>query len=770
MAGTRRREWYRQIVRRHAAAGLVALLLAAAGPAAAGEFNLLLTSSANLTGGTVGGQSTSQHNFTQSADMNYNRTVTPLLSYRLRLRGSDNESTTSSASTSTSSTNRFLEPAVDMTLAGTKFSLDGGVRLRQTFVGGTQAQPLTLTENNEFLRASFTPDLLPAFNFQVERTASTDDRKPTTLDRSETRVIFGATYILAQKVNLAYTLTNQTGDDNVAKRTQEQRSHVGTANYSDTFFADRLSVDANYLFNRLDTTERFAPVAAAGGGGGPLLLPVVLSGAFALTESDPTVAAASKVPPVMYATLTNVISSTLGIFRALVANDGGTPNKNASIAFGLTPGASITTVRLTISPRAGDPRDISLQAQGVTFQVFAGANPQINQTGWTAVPIASVTPPTAINPFFEIAFAAAGGSFVKIYLSGDTQQPPGGALGPLTATAITAFASTAAGGAGAAASGRLTTGNLLQSLTGGIMVRPLTALTLNANATYSTNKQDTTGRQDNTGTYSLTATGTPHRLLTATGVYQASFTTSSDPQAQRTDTRLASITLSSTPLPTLTASLSGTRSENLLGGVLQTQTTSVGFNTALKPYRGLNVDLSSSTSQSQNFVDGTQTSGFSASLNANALLTPRLTGLFGVTLSTSEVTGGAAPASVTSSSTFLSLTYTISRFLNAGGRWDLSVSAGNYTLTQQYRLDLIPTSKTSILFSFLRTDQQSSAVSGGGGAPGGGTGTSGSTNAATVTARWNISRYLDVNVTTNLSRGFTGDTTYGISGTLAFRL
>src|SRR3989304_5601381 len=85
------------------------------------------------------------------------------------------------------------------------------------------------------------------------------------------------------------------------------------------------------------------------------------------------------------------------------------------------------------------------------------------------------------------------------------------------------------------------------------------------------------------------------------------------------------------------ASLGGTRSENLLGGVLQTQTTSVGFNTALKPYRGLNVDLSSSTSQSQNFVDGTQTSGFSASLNANALLTPRLTGLFGVTLRTSEV-------------------------------------------------------------------------------------------------------------------------------------
>lgn len=748
MVGTGRRGWHRHGVSRRAAAVLLVLALAAAAPAGGEELNLLATSSANQSGGTVGGQSTSQQSFTQSLDVNYNRSVTPLLGYRLRFRGSDNESTASTASTSVSTTNRFIEPEVDVTLAGAKYSLNGGARIRQTFVSGTQAEPLTLTENHQFLRAFFTPDLLPAFNFQVERTATGDDRTPATLDREDTRAILGASYTLAQKVNLAYTFTNQKTDDKVAKRTQEQRSHVATANYTDSFFDERLSVNGNYLLNRLDTTERSAVVAGAAG---PLLLPIVLSGAFSLTESDPTVAAASKVPPAGYGTLTTGTGTVLGISVPLVVNDGGTPIRNQAIVFGLSAGASVTTIRLTVSPRAGDPRDIGLQVQGVSFQVFAATGAQINQTGWTLVPLVSVTPPSALALFFEITIGATGGSFLKVHVAGDTQQPP---LGPLTATAIEALGPPAAG---AAATRRVSTGNLLQSLTGGVMARPISDLTFNGNATLSINEQDPSGRRDTTGTYSATATGTPHRLLTATGLFQSSFTTSSDPQTPETATRIASLTLSSTPLPTLTASVSGTRSENDLGGVIQNRTDAVGFNTALKPYRNLNVDLTSTTSRAQNFVDGTETQGFSTALNANAALTARLTGLFGYTFSSSQVTGGVAPSSVTSNATFLSLTYTISRFLNANGRWDYSTSAGTYTLTQQYRLDVIPTLKTSILVTYLRTDQRAAGISG-------------STNTVTLTARWNVSRHLDLSATTNFTRGITGDTMYSIFSTLAFRL
>jgi hypothetical protein len=491
-------------------------------------------------------------------------------------------------------------------------------------------QPLTLSENQEFLRAFFTPDLLPAFNVQLDRIATTDDRTPPTLDRVNTRAMFSATYTLAQKLDFAYTFTDFKNEDHVINRTLEQRSQVASANYTDSFFNSRLTVNGNYLFTRVNNTETFTAVAAAGGG--PVLLPVIISRAFGLTEFDPAVPNQSKLPPVQCnpaappcTSLSNGTSTALSITANLVVDAPGPPNTNESLIFGLSPGASVSTVRLTVSSRPGDPRDIGLQAAGVTFQIFGGTNLNVDLAPWTQIPITSVTPPTVVNPYFEISFAATGGTFLKIHVAGDTQQP---AFPPLVATTIEGFITGAAAGA-AGLTNRLTTSNTLQSLTANITAQPINALTVNANGSYSTNRQDPLGRTDNNANYTLTATGTPHRLLTVTGTYQASFTTSSDPQTLRTDQSFASLTLSSVPLPTLTASLSGTRSENEVGGAKQTQTTSVIFNTAAKPYRNLNVDLTTTTSQTENFLDGSKTDTFSGTLNANAILTDRLSGLLG---------------------------------------------------------------------------------------------------------------------------------------------
>jgi hypothetical protein len=179
--------------------------------------------------------------------------------------------------------------------------------------------------------------------------------------------------------------------------------------------------------------------------------------------------------------------------------------------------------------------------------------------------------------------------------------------------------------------------------------------------------------------------------------------------------------------------------------------------------------MTSTTSSSENLVDGSKSQTFSAVLNANSKLTDRLTGLFGYTFSTNQVTGGAAPGSVVSNTGFVSLTYTLSRFLNGNARWDFAAAAGAYTLTQQYQLDMIPTPKTSILFSFLRTDQKAAA---GEAAPAtsGVTGVSSSTSTASLSARWNISRYLDLSATTAVTQRNTGNNSFNVFGTLTFRL
>ncbi len=731
---------------RGVAVGLLALIVVPAAIEAA-ELNLLASTSATVSGADVGGQSSSLTGLNQFLDVNYNRNVTPLLGYRLRLVGSANEAWTSSQSTRSSATGGSIEPIGEVTLSGLRYSLIAGGRLREILSDTSGSPSVGVTENYEYIRGLYTPGLLPAFNLSLEHTGQTDDRTPRGLDRDTTRAIFGASYTLAQKLNLAYTFTNQTDEDNVIGRRLQQYTNVGNVSYADSFLGDRLSVDGSYFISQFNATETLSLAAISGGAA---VVPRVLFGAFSLTETNPTVPANSKVPPVTYTTLTGSTAATLGITAPLVVDQSGTPNLNQSIAFGLSPGSSVTRIRLTVSPRAGDPRLINQQAQGVTFQIFVGNNPNVNLTGWTAVSIVSTTLPTTVDPSFEITFGATSGSFLKIHVAGDTQQP---ALPPLTATEIAAFGPS--GGAGG--TGQVSIGSLVQTFAGGLTARPLEALTLSANGTYSTNQQDPSGRQDNNGTYSVTATGTPHQLLTATANYQNSFTDSNDPRTPNTGQWIGSFTLSSTPLPTLTASLSGSRTENSIGGATQNRIDSISVNASLRPYRNLNTDVTVSASQGQNFVDGSKGNLISAVVNANAALTDRLTGLFGYTFNASEVSGGPAPSSATTNSTFLQLTYTISRLLNANAQWNFSTTDGTNAFVQQYRLDLIPTAKTSVILTFLRTDQSTGQVSS-------------STNTASVNASWNISRYLDLSAFGNFTWNQTGDNVYTVSTTLSFRL
>lgn len=734
--------------------GLLAWLASAAGLARAADLSLLAISSVSSLGTSGTGTSGSQLDIRHTLDLGYNREVTPAFGYRFRFLGSDDENRISTEAGRLRTANRFVEPRLDLMFHLPRLTLDVGGRVRETFTDSNQSPSFGQTDQFEYFRALYAPDRLPALSFQWERSAVQDDRSPRGQDQERQRLVAGITHALLDKLRLAYTFTNETTDDTVAGRNQVQRNHIGTANYSDTFFASRLTVDATYLINKLDTTERFS---ATTGAGGAALFPRILQGAARLTESTPTLAANNQVPAAAYTTETNATGTALTVNVPLVVNDGGTPNKNQSLAVGLPAGTTVSTLRLTVSPRAGDVRAISLQAAGITFQLFTGPTVDvrtvaINATAWTPAVILAVRPPsdTDLTPFFDIAFASTGGT-LKVHVESDPQQV--GAVQPLVVTQVEAFDTVAAAGAG-----RLTTSTLLQSVATGITARPFEMLFLTGNGTFSVNEQDPQGRRDESGTVSLTATGTPHRLLTATAVYQNSFNKSSDAQTPRSGQWNASLTLSSSPLSTLATALSGSRSETSVGGVTQTRQDSVNLNVALKPYRGLNLDLTGSATQGDNFTDGTQLRGFSAAVSANAILTPRLTGLSGYTIASNEVSGGLAPSSTVTNTGYLSLTYTVSRLLNANARWDFSSSSvGTHTVIQQYRLDVLPTPKTSVFLAYQRADQHGSAGAG-------------ATDSITLTARWNISRHLDYNVTGGFTHTAVGDNVYTVSTTLAFRL
>jgi hypothetical protein len=294
-------------------------------------------------------------------------------------------------------------------------------------------------------------------------------------------------------------------------------------------------------------------------------------------------------------------------------------------------------------------------------------------------------------------------------------------------------------------------------VTGTITAQPFRNLGLTATGNFNVNEQDVSNRRDTSGTYSVTATGTPHPILTITGLYQAGFTSSNDPLTQETQNQIASLSLSSTPLPTLTSVLIGSWSENELGGVKQNQIASVSFNSTLVPYRNLNVDMTVQGTQAENYVDDSRVRGFSFNTNANSQLTRRLSGLIGYTFSTADVTGGPAPGSSLSNAGYLSLTYTVSRFFDMTGRWDFTVTDQDSVVTQSYRLNVLPTSKTSVILAYIRRDRWGSTVSD-------------NTDTVSMNATWSLSRYFDLNGFATFTRSSNGDNVYTLSATLSFRL
>jgi hypothetical protein len=77
-------------------------------------------------------------------------------------------------------------------------------------------------------------------------------------------------------------------------------------------------------------------------------------------------------------------------------------------------------------------------------------------------------------------------------------------------------------------------------------------------------------------------------------------------------------------------------------------------------------------------------------------------------------------------------TYTLSRVVNFNTRFDFTTtSAGGTVLSQQYKLDWIPTSKTSMFVSYRTVEQHLLDASS-------------NSDFISLNGRWNVSRFLDL--------------------------
>lgn len=703
---------------------VVGLLVAPAGLAMAQQLNALATSSFTSSRASQGGNAVHLDAYDEVLDANWNVVVSPVLSYRLGLRAAESDSRSLSGSSVTTSQSATLEPTLDVSLRGPTYTLSAGGRLRRQFLDGNKSERDEPGEMTLFTRLGWTPDGLPDVSLQYEHFKADDFRAPLTRDLDEDRVRVATRYSL-QKLNLDYSMNLTLSDDRLAGRERTHWQHQGSLGYSESLFADWVSVSLFYQPNYTSSTERFA-VPSFG------TSPRSLSSAFSGLEpnpatTDPIGAPLNPAPQLLDGDLTTGVP-------LLVDQPIGPKLGNTSVGFEVLTGDPVDTIRVVANP-GFDPT----QAPALSFRVYQSGD-RIN---WTEVLGVTQTFNQSQNRF-ELTISSTTARFFKVFVATNTS------LVPIQAVELEAL------GPGMTTAGqKLTTSSLSQTLSGGLTLRPFAFSSLSYFVSVGDVRQDPGSRRSTNWSQTASLSATPHPLVTSTLSFTRAVSDSNQPGSLDTMNDSLSASASSSPLPTLTGSLSFAHTDAYRGGVKQTTSNGGGLSFTSQLYRNLNGDLSLTTSRSEDLVARTETTSYGTALNLTGTLTERLRATLGYTLGLTETSTQTGLRS--SHSGNLNLTYAVSRVVSLGTRYDVANAGSSTTFTQQYRADWNPSARLSLFASYTRTDQfrPNQALA---------------TQNGAVTARWSLSRNFDLSLGYQYSRGITGDEQHTVSGSLSFRL
>lgn len=704
-----------RLARRWALGGGCALALAWAAPAGAQELHGLFSgSSSSTTSKSSQGTRAEFSTLREAMDLNWNKAVSPTLGYRLSLRAerSDNMSTLSGATgpaTTSQSSSVLFQPLVDVTLASPGYTLNVGGRLRELFTEDSRGEETTLTERNGFARFFYSPEQLPSLALQMDMTTSEDDRRPQTRDETDTRYQLGSQYTLGGLVNLAYNLSRQVHEDRLTQRTETHDAHTGSAGFAAKFLDDALSVQADVSLNYTRTLEEFFVPGTAR---------VSRSLARGLrADPDASPASSADFPLVTESAL---LSGSANVPLALLS----------AIGFGLAAPEAVAEVEVSL---AGEGLFVLPEtlATVLVFRIFVTDDATL--TTWTEVGSVSGTF-DRLQSRMRLTFASTTARFFKLYVT----RNDFGALVKATGLAAPRTTTVTAGS-------ELSRTSQGGTVSGGISYTPIKMLTAAYNVTLSTSTQEPEAIEATSGSHALSLTVRPHRLVTTTATYQYSFSGSNQTGAQDTEQTSYSANVGWTPLPTLSTTLTVARNESSSGGVLDTRSDAANVAAAAKVFPGLNLDSSFAISKAQSFATQQEVLGQDLSFRATAQILRWIstTGNYGVQIrETTPAPVGTEPVVVTHSLGGGTV-YTLSRLVNFTTRFDYAIGADTTSLSQQYKIDWVPTSKTSFFVSYVTSQSKSGDISAG-------------SDTITLNGRWSVNRALDISADYSFSRSTTG--------------
>ncbi len=496
------------------------------------------------------------------------------------------------------------------------------------------------------------PSLLLTYN----RSTSQDHLTPHKKDTLSTDIGATTTYTFKPfdtDTTLSYTIKRSTSEDRVGQTKTEIPEHLATAAFSRSFWDKRVSADANIGYNRQELTYETL--------GAPKRFEVEITPEQGLygVDSTPSSGSLSSTPSLID---NNRFGST-GI-------DLNGDDRNIGLKF--TKAEKIHKLYLYIS--TSDPQ---IGVYNFNWEIYYSSD----GVSWTS--LSGSVSYESVNARFVFTFTETESRYFKVV----NRSSPAGAqtinvteiegIGYLTETPTE------------------TVTNVITREFGGLSigVKPVERLRLAYNLNYDHSTQDLNETESTLISHntSMDLIIIPKYLHLTAGA--ALSTTSTDQRGLSTEneTRSYSLTLSSTPLPTVRGNLSYGSSESLTNGATISTTDSVSANLSMTLYRGIDLGLGTSFSTSENPDTSTTTDTLTHSANLKLVPWKPLTIVTSGSISetTTKKPGEEKTSTSQGLSTTLSYTPTRNFYLSA-------VIVIEPSTSQSYSITWLPTSNIQV--------------------------------------------------------------------------
>ncbi len=637
--------------------------------------------------------------FNRNFYFNFDKSVTPLLSYKLYLRTTLTDShSTDSLGKMTYVYQRTVEPSIDFFLRNPMYNFDAGYRLQEQWSTARLRDEGRKTTDYYYSRLNITPYEFPSLLLQFDRQRNNDYASPRKIDSTNTKYSGSSGYKFPHKdLDLSYNLyyTRTTTDTPLSltfKSVSDNFSGMYNLGYTKSFKEGRYTASALYQGNYgRNKYQRFVSKTGS-----------------VLFERTPYLEG-------LYINDTTPDDGALNPQGLLI-------NKNFKTdATGITLDTTYQNIGIYLAYKTVDRLYIYYKndglAQAITWRVYWSNN----NLNWNYITETTVSPTyDSINNAYryEIVFPATSASYFKAVNLNTVPQVGGSNV---EVTEIEAYGTDVV-----PETGKIT--DVFTSFNQGVNfvvnVKPLSKL--NFSLTYNVNRADTNPispwdsigafggdiftksaenqktamRSSITKTYGIASTWITHRLLSTTARAQKSVSYDDRKETDRAS-NFYSLTFSSAPLPTLNANLSFIRNDSFDFGVKQSTNNSALLNVGSRLYRDVNMITDIGFEQSTAHTTNTQSSTRYIRGSLSTTLTPKLFGT--LTYGFSNTSTGSKTANTQEGVTVI--TYRPGRFVNVSGTFRILDIDGNATTSKGLTADwrLLPAIKLNASYQHINS-------------------------------------------------------------------